>query len=314
MITGEGKKKSKFVQPQFPGEKHAPQIAHDGARVTGVNIGPGTKFIKGIETGRFPVSKADLAARKHDGLYYMHQTEQDIRDADIELIDDLEDLEDEGEPLFNTRPAILAMRAKMFGENAGLIARDKFSGKPRDLDPATIKLIEDDLRKMTALSLRGGGMEPISELINPIDALKLTMIRKRGVQDENCKWLSLHSFMSALKHFHEALGIKRPPGTMQVARDMYEFVSDNAGESCEHLGASVVRGLLHMITCSISPESDIEMVMIRSGLGAPHKAHVQLFKLILRKIKTRDASWASVAKGYSNLVEDHIGEPWAYLV
>ena len=73
------------------GEIHAPMYTKDGWKF-GSYIGPGTSIYDNIRSGKAPISDVDTAAQAHDIRYSSARNPEDVRKADLRLIQKLDDI------------------------------------------------------------------------------------------------------------------------------------------------------------------------------------------------------------------------------
>jgi len=125
------------------GEVHAPQWTRKGLKF-GSYIGPGTSLQHNLRTGRSPVSRSDTVAQMHDINYTLANNPDDVRAADLRMINTLNRIQREkGDYKFNLYMAKLPIKLKMWAEDRGIIKQGSFStmdGKsvnPEDLDVLT---------------------------------------------------------------------------------------------------------------------------------------------------------------------------------
>lgn len=132
------------------GEIHAPQYTKRGFKF-GSYIGPGTDLYANLRKGKKPVSKSDKVAQAHDLRYSRATTTQEVRTADIKMINKLKSLAENGEDYkFNTYMGMLPIRLKIWAEDAGIIKKGSFSSMKgvknddRELSDAKLKELEQE--------------------------------------------------------------------------------------------------------------------------------------------------------------------------
>jgi hypothetical protein len=172
------------ARPGFAGEKHAILKLKNGKYGVGNYIGPGTHLVERLKRGDPPRTEVDKVAQAHDIRYFQAKDLGDIRKADNIMINKVKQISrNRGDAPQNIMQANL-IRAKVVGENLGVLKKDAFSGNLADN-----KVIADQNKtmfdaKLSTLSQGGYGFVGAGdERVLPGDALKMkllkTMARKR---------------------------------------------------------------------------------------------------------------------------------------
>ena len=142
----------------FPGEKHAILKLPNGNNGVANFMGPGTEVVKRIKRKDPPRTPADAVAMAHDLRYTLARDVNDIREADVKMVDKLNKIVDAPRNIFLGKRLI---QAKMKAEDAGLLARDRFATKGfKRPPPEDAHVLEAALKTMQmqgyGLSLAGG--------------------------------------------------------------------------------------------------------------------------------------------------------------
>lgn len=172
-----------LARPGFAGEQHAILRLPNGKFGVGNYIGPKTALLKRLKRGDPPRTEVDKVAMAHDIRYGLADTPAQIRQADEIMIKKVADIRRRGaDSRMNIGLANL-MKAKVLGENLGLLKRDAFSGdlsQNRKLPQADRELMERELAKIApsgyGLTLPGGA------ITRPGDELKLRLLKKQAKQ------------------------------------------------------------------------------------------------------------------------------------
>ena len=89
-------------RPGFAGEKHAILKLSNGKYGVGNYIGPGTQVVKRLERGDPPRTQIDRVAMGHDIRYQLAKNVNDIRRADVIMINKVSSIEkNKGDSQFN---------------------------------------------------------------------------------------------------------------------------------------------------------------------------------------------------------------------
>lgn len=159
----------RFLYTANPGEHH--QVVYkDGCAYTDAFSGPGTKVGKHIEelaqrhgpnvalmlqNANFPEPQITKTAMKHDIEYLMAKTKDDIRKADLKMIETLQ--KNKGKIAeINRQPALKGIQIKVKAEDLG--APVFGLTKNETISEPTMKLIEDVKEN---LEMQGYGTRPV---------------------------------------------------------------------------------------------------------------------------------------------------------
>lgn len=133
------------------GEVHPPVWTGNAFEIPSY-LGPGTNLSRKIREGVEPITKTDKVAQAHDIRYSLATSVEDVRNADLKMINKLNQLEENNEDYkFNIYTGKIPIKAKMMMEDIGLFSPDKFTSLklPKDVDAKQAKL--------TALEAEGYG-------------------------------------------------------------------------------------------------------------------------------------------------------------
>lgn len=112
--------------PLFEGEKHVPLIVNGRPRVASY-VGPATQIIKRLRRGDKPLTETDVVAQLHDINYSLAQNLDDVRSADIRMIEKLKQIEkNKGDSKINILLGKKGIETKVYLENKGLLDKNKF--------------------------------------------------------------------------------------------------------------------------------------------------------------------------------------------
>lgn len=112
--------------PLFEGETHSPLIVNGKMRVASY-VGPGTQIIKRLKRGDKPLTETDSVAQLHDINYALAQNLDDVRNADIRMIEKLKQIEkNKGDSKLNIMVGKKGIETKVYLENKGLLDKNKF--------------------------------------------------------------------------------------------------------------------------------------------------------------------------------------------
>lgn len=100
------------------GERHAILWTKKGPRA-GAYIGPGTRILEKVKAGVKPISMVDRESQAHDIRYSLAKNKQDIRKADLKMIDVIKKKKKE-DYYINRKIASIPIKLKMFAENIGI--------------------------------------------------------------------------------------------------------------------------------------------------------------------------------------------------
>ena len=135
------------------GEKHA-LLWKDGGFVPGSYIGPGTHITDKLKEGVEPVSDVDRVAQAHDIRYSLAKNAKDQRQADIKMVNKLNNIrKNKTDNLFNITAGKLPIALKMKLEDWGLVKHDTFANIG-GVDEKDIPLLQ---QKLHELELQGYG-------------------------------------------------------------------------------------------------------------------------------------------------------------
>jgi hypothetical protein len=164
------------ARPGFPGEKHALLKLPNGKTGVGNYIGPGTNLMARLKRGDPPRTEVDKVAKAHDIRYALATKQSDIRRADNIMINKVKQIgRVRGDAPRNIAQANL-MRAKVLGEDLGVLRKDAFSG---DLSK-NLKMSKEDKRllmnELNKLAPQGYG--DVQTQMLPGDALKMKLLQQ----------------------------------------------------------------------------------------------------------------------------------------
>lgn len=112
--------------PLFEGEQHIPLIVNGKMRVASF-VGPGTQIVKRIKRGDKPLTETDAVAELHDINYTLASNLDDVRNADIRMINKLKEIE---QKKLDNKLNILAgkkgIETKVYLEDKGMLDKNKF--------------------------------------------------------------------------------------------------------------------------------------------------------------------------------------------
>ena len=169
------------ARPGFPGEKHGILKLPNGTYGVANYLGPGTHLVERLKRGDPPRTLVDKTAKAHDIRYFQSQDVDDIRRADVKMMQSLADIQMRGaDSVWNINQGKL-IGAKMVGEDLGLLKRDAFSGDFK-ANASTVQenkaLFDSNLQ---ALEQEGYGM------LLPGDMLKMQMLKELSRQKPSGK-------------------------------------------------------------------------------------------------------------------------------
>lgn len=159
------------ARPGFPGEQHAILQLPNGKTGVANYMGPGTNLIERLKRGDPPRTEVDKVCMAHDIRYSLAKNQSDIRNADNIMINKIDEISrnrlDSSQNIAQAR----LMKAKVIGEDLGLLKKDAFSGdlsKNEDISKIDRELLEN---KLNELAPQGYGFLPG-------DALKLKILKQ----------------------------------------------------------------------------------------------------------------------------------------
>ena len=167
------------ARPVFAGEKHAILQLSNGKNGIANFMGPGTQVIKRLERGDPPRTESDAVAKRHDIDYVLASGEPTLEDqlkavrlADSRMVKSLERIEkskgDAGRNIFLGKNLI---KAKMMGEDIGVLSKKEFAGPLVKLSDKEKDIL---LTNQAKLAQDGYGRK------RPGDDLKQMLIKKFG--------------------------------------------------------------------------------------------------------------------------------------
>lgn len=105
---------------------HSPLIINGKPRVASY-VGPGTQIVKRLKRNDKPISETDAVAQLHDINYALAQNLDDVRNADIRMIEKLKQIEkNKGDSKVNILIGKKGIETKVYLENKGLLDKNKF--------------------------------------------------------------------------------------------------------------------------------------------------------------------------------------------
>ena len=120
----------------LPGEKHQIIKTASGKYAPAVYSGPGTNLETRIRRGDKPLSYVDKTAEAHDLRYSLANTEQDVRNADVRMVQQLKKATTMNlDSQFNIKQASL-IKAKILAEDHLGIPKSFFTTYGREGTPA----------------------------------------------------------------------------------------------------------------------------------------------------------------------------------
>lgn len=130
------------------GEIHAPLRTPSGWQFASY-MGPGTDVYTNIKNKKEPVSNADRVAQAHDIRYSHAMSPEDVRTADLKMVQKLNDIEkDKSDSKFNIALGKWPIKAKMFLEDMGVMKKGSFSSQKGISDREEAKVLGDKLREL----------------------------------------------------------------------------------------------------------------------------------------------------------------------
>lgn len=152
----------------FVGEKHGILELSNGKYGIANYMGPGTNLKERLIRGDPPRTEVDKASMAHDIRYALAKKPDDIRNADKIMMSTVDKIErTRGDSIKNITQARL-IKAKMIGEDLGVIRKDAFSG---DLSKKEINKDDETMLNNKLSNLSGYGMLPG-------DALKMKLLKQ----------------------------------------------------------------------------------------------------------------------------------------
>ena len=137
----------KQIGKGYPGERHVPLIVNGRLRQASY-MGPGTNLITRLKNNDKPLTFADKTAQLHDIRYGLSSTAEQIRDADIEMLNNLDKIQKRGlDNKININLGRVGIKAKTLGEDIGILNKGSFGGldKKKVYSNQDRKLLEDNM-------------------------------------------------------------------------------------------------------------------------------------------------------------------------
>lgn len=130
------------------GEKHAILYTKDGFKAASF-MGPRTSIVERLKKNVKPITKSDKTAMAHDIRYTLAKNTDDVRDADIKMINKLSKIADEGSDYkFNIYMGKLPIQAKMKLEDWGLLPKTAFTKAQGLKNEADRPILEENLKRL----------------------------------------------------------------------------------------------------------------------------------------------------------------------
>lgn len=137
------------ARPQFSGEKHAVFKLPNGLPGRANFAGPGTRILERLRRQDPPRNLTDKTAQAHDIRYALAEDTDDIRSADMKMIDKLKNIRIAGQDSkLNTDPSLRIIQAKVAAENFSLLDRGKFAEFDRNMSSDDTNLLKSTLTKL----------------------------------------------------------------------------------------------------------------------------------------------------------------------
>jgi len=131
------------------GEKHPIVYTSNGFQVPAY-LGPGTDLVHKVKTGVEPVTDVDRSAMAHDIRYHLANSTDDIRKADLKMVEVLDNIQERGSDYkFNIYTGKIPINAKMKLEDWGIAKPENFTSFG-GVKPENRKMFEDKLSALTA--------------------------------------------------------------------------------------------------------------------------------------------------------------------
>ena len=145
----------------YPGEKHAVVKLPNGKYGRANYAGPGTRIVDRVRRNDPPRVPTDEVAQAHDLRYSLATTDDDVRQADIKMVNKLEQLQRKGgDRNVNIRPSMIAIRGKMALEDYSLLDKKKFIDDTRPT-PGERRMLDE---KLKMLEQKGFGIQSLGKL------------------------------------------------------------------------------------------------------------------------------------------------------
>jgi hypothetical protein len=112
-------------------------------------MGPRTSIVERLKKNVKPITKSDKTAMAHDIRYTLAKNTDDVRDADIKMINKLSKIADEGSDYkFNIYMGKLPIQAKMKLEDWGLLPKTAFTKAQGLKNEADRPILEENLKRL----------------------------------------------------------------------------------------------------------------------------------------------------------------------
>ena len=172
------------IDQLYAGEKHAPLIMPDGKLTVGNYIGPGTQATKRAYRGDRGITPVDDLAMRHDALYSLAKTKQDIRMADEDFLRILKKGGVKDHPM-NLRTGELGIASKYAAETITGVKfpsdKELAMNNPNDEKLLNIVRMTD---RMYAVQSGQGIMDVLQKIINWLFGVKSDKVPKYDLPEE----------------------------------------------------------------------------------------------------------------------------------
>ena len=232
-------------RPSYVGEKHGILELKNGKYGVANYMGPNTNLLERLRRGDPPRTEVDKASMAHDIRYALAKTPDDIRRADNIMMNAVDRIAlNKTDSIKNITQARL-IKAKVIGEDLGLIRRDAFSGdlsnkQISDIDRITL------MSKIGSLAHEGYGMK---QKILPGDALKLKIL-KQMVKEKKMKFKGSGGMMDfisgkVIPNLMKKVGIPQnivPNGFLKniISKSMEMVKDGNMSSIIDHLSKTIL--------------------------------------------------------------------------
>ena len=252
------------ARPGFPGEKHAILQLPNGKYGVANYCGPNTNLLERLKRGDPPRTAVDRASQAHDIRYALAKNTNDIRKADNIMMNAVDRISrNRGDNAKNIATARL-IKAKIIGEDLGLIRKDAFSG---DLSKNAIADTDRSIlmNKLGSLEQEGYGK------MLPGDALKMKLLKQmvkekkmkmKGLGKQNYKFVGSGGMMdfvtkNVIPELMYQVGIPKelisPSQLKSIISKSLELVkSGNVSSIIQHLSKTILPILFHLKSKSMS--------------------------------------------------------------
>ena len=160
------------------GEKHAILYTKDGFKAASF-MGPGSHVVDRLQKKTKPITKSDKTAQAHDIRYSLAKNTDDVRAADIKMVEKLAKIAKEGSDYkFNIYMGKLPIQMKMKLEDWGLLSKTAFTKAQGVKNEADRPILESNLK---ALEQEGYGAARSLRLQT------LNKKKKKKKKKKNCK-------------------------------------------------------------------------------------------------------------------------------